>query len=159
MPTEIQYSLFNIQYLFPKPILIIGLGNTVRSDDGIGIQACEAIDRLHWTGVATTTSAQLFPEMALEMDGYATVIIIDASVEVGDVALRKIEPGDSGSVSLSHHMDPGGLVALQQLIGSRSADVYLCAIPGVEFGHGERLSPTALLNLQKAIALISTRIH
>ena len=145
--------------MFPKPLLIIGLGNPLRSDDGIGAQACEVIDRLHWTGVATTTAAQLFPEMVMEMEGYASVIIIDASVEEEQVQLKKLEPGRTGAVALSHHMDPSGLVALQQLLGGKPADVYLCAIPGVEFGHGERLSPTALLNLQKAVALISSNLQ
>jgi hydrogenase maturation protease len=145
--------------MFKKPVLIIGLGNPLRSDDGIGPHACELIDRLQWPGVATMAAHQLFPETVMEMEGYATVIIMDAMAEGEAVRLEKVEPSTGRSISISHHVSPNVLSTLQSLITGKKSDIYICGIPGGEFGHGERLSPKALLNLQKAISLIASKIN
>jgi len=109
--------------------------------------------------VATLATQQLFPETVLEMEGYATVIILDAMTEGEKVALEKVEPSTGGSMAISHHMSANVLSTLQSLITGKKSDVYTCGIPGKEFGHGNRLSPVALLNIHKAIAKIAAKIQ
>ena len=145
--------------MLSRPILIIGLGNPLRSDDGIGAAACEQIDRLRWPAVSTITAHQLLPETMLAMEGYKTVIILDAAREGDEPSWQKVEAGASGTVTISHQFDPAMLSALQGIMQAERSDIYTCVIPGEVFEHGERLSPKALLNLQKAISLIASKIN
>ena len=145
--------------MLARPILIIGLGNPLRSDDGVAAAACEQIDRLHWTAVSTMTAHQLLPETMLAMEGYRTVIILDAAREGEEPSWQKVEANTSGSVTISHQFSPAMLSALQGLMLAERSDIHACGIPGEVFEHGERLSPKALLNLQKAISLIASKIN
>lgn len=144
--------------MLERPILIIGLGNPLRSDDGVAAIACEQIDRLQWPAVSTMLAHQLLPETMLEMEGYKTVIILDAAREGEEPAWQKVEAGAPGSVTISHQFDAKMLSALQGIMQAERSEIFLCGIPGENFEHGERLSPKALLNLQRAIALVASRI-
>jgi hydrogenase maturation protease len=144
--------------MLQRPILIIGIGNSLRSDDGVGVVACEQIDRLQWPAVSTLTTHQLFPETMLAMEGYATVIILDAEREGDLPRWQELEPSDPIAPSFSHQFDSQMLQQLQYTLQGKKSDIYLCGIPGEQFDHGSRLSPKALLNLQKAIAMISGKL-
>ena len=46
------------------PVLVIGYGNTLRNDDGVGPRVAEALEALQLPGVRTLSCALLAPETA-----------------------------------------------------------------------------------------------
>ena len=108
-----------------RRVLIVGFGNTLRRDDGVGVRAAELLaadPRLATRPVEVRAAYQLLPEMALDMGSVSLVIFVDADLRglPGSIEVRPIvadaprsdadaraEPGAS-----SHHVGGGELVAL-----------------------------------------------
>lgn len=58
--------------------LIIGYGNTLRQDDGVGYRMAETIDRWDLPGVISRSVHQLTPDLAAELASVQRAIFIDA---------------------------------------------------------------------------------
>ena len=54
-----------------RDFLVIGYGNTLRGDDGVGPRVAEAIEKLNLPGVRTLVCQQLSPEHADPISGRA----------------------------------------------------------------------------------------
>lgn len=77
----------------PRP-LIIGYGNTLREDDGIGWRAAELLQQKLRPGAADIVQChQLVPELAAEVEAASVVIFLDAAVdqEPGAVLVAPVE--------------------------------------------------------------------
>ena len=77
--------------------LVIGVGNLLRTDDGVGIHVIKALD-LH-TGVDTLDAAMGSVEILEAMRGYDRAVIVDA-IETG------AEPGTIFRVNLTKGEEP-----------------------------------------------------
>ena len=61
-------------------VLVIGYGNTLRTDDGVGRLAAERLaDDPRLDGVRVIGRHQLTPELALDVSQAALVVFVDAS--------------------------------------------------------------------------------
>jgi hypothetical protein len=79
-------------------ILLIGYGNELRGDDGVGPYVAREIDRRDLPGVRTFALHQLAPELAEEIAGADGVIFVDAE-ECGasdEIVHLEVEPADTG---------------------------------------------------------------
>lgn len=65
----------------PNNILLVGVGNTLRGDDGIGAYICSCIDALKMPGVQTLMTQQLDTALLDELMEADHIIIADASFE------------------------------------------------------------------------------
>jgi hydrogenase maturation protease len=127
-------------------LLVIGYGNTLRRDDGVGPKVAAALERLRLQGVLTIACPQLTPELADPLSRAGAAVFVDASVEHrGPVRLRQLGPADSSQI-LAHAADPRVLLAL--------ARSWMLTIPAKELGFGERLSRPAALGLRDAVRLV-----
>jgi hydrogenase maturation protease len=113
----------------PAHALVIGFGNELRGDDGVG----QAVAKALWSrrqrvpalaGSAVIWSAQLVPEMALDLSRSSFAIFVDAAYDAGR----------AGSVHLSQ---------LDDVVTSRDRVGQVA----VALGCWADLSPTALLSL------------
>jgi len=80
-----------------KRPLIVGYGNPLREDDGIGWRAAELLQRNLAPGMADVLEChQLVPELAAQLEGASIVIFLDAAVdqEPGAVFLTPVEKKD-----------------------------------------------------------------
>ena len=84
-------------------VLVIGYGNPLREDDGIGWRVVEEIENGEIVGVLqslgncqleTVAVHQLLPELAGDVSEAELVIFVDASVEgkPGTIAVRELAP-------------------------------------------------------------------
>lgn len=124
--------------------LVIGYGNTLRGDDGVGpIVASRLVNESWASGVDIVVQHQLLPEIAEQITHVALVIFVDATIHgrPGDVRCQFVEPttGD-GDVS-THQMTPEGVLTLAQLLYGRVPKAYLLTVTGRDFSHTERLTP------------------
>jgi hydrogenase maturation protease len=137
-------------------MLVIGYGNTLRGDDGVGPRAAEAVGALRLPGVRTLICQQLSPEHSAPVSQAHTVIFVDAAVDApGEVRLRPLSPGRSSQI-LAHAADPATLLALARDVFGHAPAAWWLTIPAVNLEFSEELSPVATAGLDKALARIKT---
>ncbi len=127
----------------PRP-LIIGIGNPLRSDDGLGWTVVEQLAGEGDVDCTIHTVHQLTPELAQWMAMGRLVVMIDASCtgEPGTLHVRhllspSVHPGAVGT----HHTTPEELVAFTTAVYGYCPPVVVVTMTGAHFGLGEQLSP------------------
>jgi hydrogenase maturation protease len=148
-------------------VLVVGYGNPLRSDDGVGPAVAErlALDpRLR--GAEIRAEYQLTPELALDASTASLLVLIDAAEDVapGEVVVRRLGPGEGAGGApveeagppLTHHLGPAGLLGLaSQLFGSAPDDVVIIGIGPASFEVGETLSPVVEAAVSRAVELVA----
>jgi hydrogenase maturation protease len=133
--------------------LVIGYGNTLRRDDGVGVRAAEALAELKLPGVRVLTRHQLVPELAEIISQARVAIFVDAKASrTNGVELNAIEPA-AGQI-LAHVCDPRSLLALSEQLFGHSPRAWTLAIPAEDFDFGDSLSPRAQDGLRVAMEKI-----
>jgi hydrogenase maturation protease len=136
-------------------ILIVGVGNTIRGDDGIGTFICNSIERLELDGVKTMAVQQLHTEMVEEFLSFDHIVIADAAVTGEPVLFYPLKREGSAPVSTSHHVNANLLASLSDRLYKKELPMMLCAVRGENFEIGEHLSAIAKQNADLAISIIS----
>jgi hydrogenase maturation protease len=132
--------------------LIVGYGNDLRSDDGIGQAIAKAVDQQNRVGVRSLWRHQLTPELAADIAESKLVIFVDAYLasETQDVRVCSVEPLSSSTPS-SHSCEPQGVLALARTVFGHCPPAWLIAVPGTNFELGESFSPTAQKGMGRAL--------
>ncbi len=133
---------------------MIGYGNTLRSDDGVGPKAVEAIEHLRLEGVRTLCCDLLTPELADPISRAERVIFVDAAVDAPrEVQLRPLSPAESSQI-MAHAADPRTMLALARDVFGHTPRAWWLTIPVENIGIGEQLSSFARKGLEKAVEQI-----
>jgi hydrogenase maturation protease len=137
-----------------KALLVIGYGNTLRRDDGVGPRVVEAVAALGLPSVRTLACPLLTPELAEEVSRARMVIFVDAAVDAPrEVQMRRLPPAASSQV-MAHAASPATLLALARDAFGHAPDAWWLTIPVQELGIGEELSPLAQRGFEAAVAKI-----
>lgn len=129
--------------------LVIGVGNDLRGDDGVGQVVARRIEQLGLPHVRTHTVTQLTPELVEPMAECSLVLVVDADAAAGAVGVRRVEAGGGGS--MTHHVTADALVALGTSIGFDLPPTFVLGVPAHEFGLGETLSPSTAAAADAAV--------
>jgi len=142
-------------YSIPQAeLLIIGYGNTLRSDDGVGPRVAEAVGALHLPGVRTLLCQQLSPEHAAAISQADAVVFVDAAVDApNEVQLRPLAPSDTTQL-LAHAADPRTMLALARDVFGHVPRAWWLTIPAANLEFGETLSTRGELGRQQAVEQI-----
>ncbi len=139
-----------------RDFLVIGYGNLLRSDDGVGPKVAEAVEALQLPGVRTLVCQQLSPEHAEPISRARTVIFVDAAVDAPmEVQLRKLEPGKTSQL-MAHAADPGTMLALARDVFGHAPEAWWLTIPAAKLDFGHDFSPAARHGFEKAIEEIKS---
>lgn len=125
-----------------EDLLVVGYGNPLRRDDGLGPFVAKSIADWQISGVRVCIAHQLTPELADEIWSLSRVLFTDASYDARTAQLMKIQ-AVPGYPRLGHTGDPGHLLALTEAIYGRAPAAWLLTLPGRDFDFGEGLSTTA----------------
>lgn len=139
----------------PK-VLIIGYGNPLRGDDGVGWVIAEKLgELLPQEVVVVKTGIQLTPELAADLSEAEIVIFVDARVgePAGEIQCEQVEPLPT-LPSSSHHFTPSALLSYALHFFGKAPQTFLVSINGAEFGFQEQLSPIVLNSVPKAVKVI-----
>ena len=133
--------------------LIVGVGNTLRGDDGAGPALAERLAaalRESGARVQVRQVQQLLPELAAEVAELAPAALVIADCQAGAQAsaLRRLTGELAAQASGSHGLTPDYLLALAVRLYEFGGAGWLATVPGVDFAHGEGLSG----GTQRAIA-------
>jgi len=121
----------------PPGTLVIGLGNTLRRDDGVGRRAAE---QLLAEGVAADAVLQPLPELALRLVSVERVLFLDADLAGRPGALRERALGPADALAEGHALDAPGVLALCAALHGRAPESRLLALGVADTGPGEGLS-------------------
>jgi len=134
--------------------LVIGYGNTLRSDDGVGARVAAAVAELALPGVAVLVLHQLTPELAEPVSEARTVVFVDAAVDAAtEVQVRQLEPAE-GAQLMAHAANPRTLLALAKQLFGRCPPAWWLTVPVENLEFGEELSPLARRGYETALAKI-----
>lgn len=151
-------------------ILVIGIGNPLRGDDGAGPDAAQRLHAL-WRaqGIAhrLLIVQQLTPEIAEDLvdPTVDAVLFVDAAVDSHvdcggeqsaakpvEIALQRLLPQESDSRTgasaptmttgpgMTHHVTPAAVVRYAALLYGAQPACWVLSIPGQVFGFGARFS-------------------
>lgn len=137
-------------------LLVIGYGNELRCDDGIGPKVAAMVTEWNCVGVRALACHQLTPELAEPIASARQVVFVDAAADSsGSVQLRQIEPADGAEV-MTHAAGPRWLLGLAKQAYGRCPPAWSLTVPTENLGFGEQLSPLAQQGLQIALDKIRT---
>src|SRR5436190_15561011 len=134
--------------------LVIGYGNELRRDDGVGPQVARTVAGWNLADVTALACHQLTPEL-LEILGRANAVcFVDATNDSSaDAAiLEPIQP--AADTLLGHMSSPQALLALVEALSGRCPQAWLLTIRGHDFGFGEGLSPETTGGLEQALHIL-----
>ena len=146
-------------------ILIIGYGNTLRSDDGAGQRVAELITEWNLPNVRSLPVHQLTPELAEPISQAKLVIFVDAYPATSEQGLQvhqlcydppypPLERGGLEGLNIGHTGDPRSLLALSQILYNNTPPAWWILVPAVNFEFGERFSAKTTENIQYSLAQI-----
>jgi hydrogenase maturation protease len=139
-------------------ILIIGSGNNLRSDDGVGRYLAEIIDQQQLPLVKTLSVHQLTPELVLEITESKAVIFIDATASLTDeITLQSLEPSQD-KTRLGHTSNPEQLLSLCKNLYHTSPSAWLLTIPTNHFEFGETFSDLTQTAIAPALLILTQLI-
>ena len=134
--------------------LVIGYGNTLRSDDGVGLKVAAAVELAGLPGVRALACHQLTPELAEPVAQARAVVFVDAAVGApAGIQVVELAPAAAGQI-LAHVSDPKTLLALARDLFGRCPPAWWVTIPIQNTDFGEELSPLAREGMQSALEKI-----
>lgn len=142
-------------------VLIVGYGNGLRSDDGVGRVVAERLaDDPCLAGATVLSLHQLAPELALDISRARVVVLIDAALggRPGDIRVARLAAtaaeGGAVATSFTHHLDAASLVALATGLFGGDPQVHLVTIAAATMDVGDQLSPTVAAALPRAVRTV-----
>jgi hydrogenase maturation protease len=135
-------------------LLVIGYGNELRSDDGVGPKTATAVAAWNLTGIRALTCHQLTPELAVPIAATQCVVFVDACVDsTTSVELRPLQPAAPDQV-MTHTADPRLLLRLAKEVFGRCPSAFLVTIPIENIAFGASLSAQAREGSETALKKI-----
>lgn len=134
-------------------ILVIGYGNTLRGDDGIGQIIALEVEKWNLPLVRSLYLHQLTPELAEKIAQFETIIFIDASIETKQVKLTHLKHSPINN-NWTHYITPESLINLTEFLYQKTPQTWLINIPIKNLDLGEEISNFAQKGKQEALKII-----
>ena len=142
--------------------LVIGYGNPLRADDGLGWVVAQRLRAVLdgddcGGGVVVLAEHQLTPELAEPIARAQLVIFVDARAgdRPGRIDARLVTPDRDHAPAFSHDVDPSALVQMARHLYGGCPSAIVISVDGADFGYGAQLSPI----VEAAIPEVMRRIH
>jgi hydrogenase maturation protease len=144
-------------------VLIIGYGNPLRSDDGVGCVVAEEIAKRlsnRDARVQVVACHQLNPELAEAIADTRAVIFVDASIELqpGEIKVSLVLPDTFSPAGISHHMKPSALLATASELFGQAPQAKTVAIGAASLEMGMHLTPPVLDAVSRALKAIEKEV-
>mgnify|MGYP005811191387 CR=1 FL=1 len=145
-------------------VVVIGLGNCYRRDDGVGVAAAMAMERLAWPNVVVRTGIAEPMGVVEAWTGAVLAVVIDAAIATpstpGRVHRCQLEevPNEGEGLS-SHGIDIGRTHALARELGRAPGQVVVFAVEAADTGHGDELTPPVARAVPVVVGMVAAEIN
>ena len=147
-----------------KKVALIGIGNTLRRDDGIGIIVLESLLKFYKKeGIDYFNFGGTSFDLLHRLEAYDVVLLIDginASLAVGELKiseLKDIEYKLDNSVTSTHELNLKSIFEFSKKLGIKTR-IYVAGIQVGDTSFGEGLSETLEKKKEDIIKKISAFI-
>jgi len=142
----------------PDPILVIGVGNPLRSDDALGVLVAEQVRKLGYPQVEVITSRGENIDLLSLWKGYSRVVVVDAMTVPPEraesvcvfFAHEKPLPAAFEKTS-THGMGPQDCIELARALGELPSYLAVLGVGGENFEIGENLTERASRAIPEAV--------
>jgi hydrogenase maturation protease len=129
----------------PPRIVVIGVGNLLLRDEGIGVHVVRALQDIDLPGDVTIIDGGTAPDLIAYSQAGDKLIIIDAARAGGEPgAIYRLRPGDlapeSGEVVSLHELGVGQSLRLLSLMGNEPSEIIILGVEPKEIDWGTELS-------------------
>ena len=138
----------------PRRVLVFGIGNPGRGDDGLGPRAAERFEALGLPEVTCDANYQLNIEDSLVCSRHDVVVFVDAARGLRTPFTWTVIRAEASVPAMTHALGPGAVLALCEGIYGRKPEAHLLAIRGHRGEVGEGLSVRAEKNLAEAVRFL-----
>ena len=129
------------------PLLVVGYGNELRGDDGVGPVAARTVAAWNRPDVRGIDMHQLTPELAAELSHAERVVFVDAQAASPPVIDRGLNwrPIDmeTGPATCCHVCSPGWLLWITRVLYGHGPEAWLATIPIKSLDYESSLTPYA----------------
>lgn len=144
--------------------VVIGLGNTYRRDDGVGVAVAAALDDLALPNVRVVTGIAEPMSLLEAWSGAALAMVIDAAVAAPSVPGRVRRCILSHLVAApealsSHSVDIRGAHALGLALGRVPDALVVFTVEVADTGHGIGLTPQVARAVPEVVRLVVDEIN
>src|ERR1700757_3061700 len=145
-------------------VVVVGLGNSYRKDDGVGAAAAAALDELALQHVRVVTGI-VEPMSLLEVwSGARLAVVIDAAVATPSVPgrVRRCTLGDVVAAPeglSSHGVDIGRTHALGQVLGRVPDALVVFTIEVADTSHGIGLTPKVAAAVPEVVEMAVAELN
>lgn len=147
-----------------KGTVVVGLGNTYRRDDGVGVAAAAALDELALPGVDVVIGIAESVGLLEAWSGATFAVLIDAAVTPGLSPGRVRRWGADELVvadgwTSSHTLDLARTYALGQALNQVPDTLVLFTVQTVDTGYGIGLTPPVAAAVPNVLDAVVAEIH
>lgn len=145
--------------------LILGMGNTIRGDDGVGIIAARALSgQMEFSGIEIKQTYETGINLLYEIAGYEKVIIIDSIYSKGGMpgdiyrfnplqegSLKGSALDESGNPLMTYSLHNMGLAAIIKMAGNMIETPEEIIVYAVKIENDGLFSTKLSLEVKKAV--------
>ena len=133
-------------------VLVIGIGNTLRSDDGFAWHVADKLSRETNQDLAVIKVHQLTPELAEAVSEVDLAIFVDAAAHgtPGDLTCEGVAISEA-DLRFSHDVTPATILQMSKALYGKAPTAWLICATGKTFEHGESLSPEVAAAIPKTL--------
>jgi hydrogenase maturation protease len=144
-------------------IVVIGVGNLLMKDEGIGIHAVKSLQEIHLPPDVKLIDGGTSPDLIAYTRAGDKMIIIDAARAGGAPGtIYRFKPEDlaagKGSLTSAHEMGVAENLNLMALTGNKPVDVIIIGIEPAEIDWGMELSATLKQKLPAIVKAVLKEI-
>jgi hydrogenase maturation protease len=145
-------------------IVVIGLGNSYRKDDGVGVAVAAALHQLALPHVRVATGIAEPMGLLEAWSGAGLAVVIDGAVATAPTPGRVRRctlsdvPARPEGLS-SHSVDIGRAHALGQALGRVPDEIVLFTVEVADTGHGIGLTPQVACAVPQVVGMVAAEIN
>ncbi|OBF09758.1 peptidase M52 [Mycobacterium sp. ACS4054] len=145
-------------------VVVVGLGNPYRRDDGVGVAVATALRDLVWPNVVVKTDVAEPTALLEAWTGAGLAVIVDAAIATpanpGRIHRYQLdEVPDQPEGLSSHSVDIGDTHALARVLGRVPGAVVVFAVEAADTGAGDGLTPTVARAVPLVIDMVAAEIN
>ena len=144
---------------FSNKLVVVGVGNPLRGDDGIGHWVGQQIEEWQLPGVTVLFYQQLQTELIEQWLDFQAILVVDAAIDTRGFQFEKIETITTATANSSHHIQLSTMVGLAEKLFNRPLNLTACKIGAANFELGAPITKETLENGKEALREIHTWIQ
>ncbi|OBC00403.1 peptidase M52 [Mycobacterium sp. 852013-50091_SCH5140682] len=143
-------------------VLVIGIGNAFRCDDGVGLAVAAAVARRHIPGVQVMTDIGDPGSILDAWTGADLAIVVDAAVSQPGTPgrVRRWTPADGGGprVVSSHMLGLAQTYSLGEALGRLPSRLVVFTVDVADVGHGDTLTPVVAAAVLRVVEAVEAEL-